>query len=82
MDISTENADITVMAENKQLEANIETLIKAKGFEECIAVINDGSATVIVKTDGLLASEVAQINEIVYNQSGILPTGLTIIEKN
>ena len=58
------------------------SLIQAKGFEECIAVISDGKATVIVQTDGLLASEVAQINDIVYNQSGILPTNLTIIEKN
>lgn len=75
-------ADIAQIAADIDNESKIETLVRAKGFEECIAVINDGSATVIVKTDGLLASEVAQINEIVYNQSGILPTGLTIIEKN
>ena len=70
------------IAEDIECESRIETLVKAKGFEECIAVINDGTATVIVKTDDLLASEVAQINEIVYEQSGILPTGLKIIEKN
>ena len=75
-------ADIAQIAADIDNESKIETLVRAKGFEECIAVINDGSATVIVKTDGLLASEVAQINEIVYNQSGIWPTGLTIIEKN
>ena len=61
---------------------HIETLIQAKGFEECIAVISEGKATIIVKSDGLLASEVAQINEIVYEASGILPTDLKIIEKN
>ena len=75
-------AKISKIAVDMQNEANIENLVKAKGFEECIAVINDGTATVIVKTDDLLASEVAQINEIVYEQSGILPTGLKIIEKN
>ena len=74
-----DNAQIAKDIEN---ESNIETLIQAKGFEECIAVISDGKATIIVQTDGLLASEVAQINDIVYNQSGILPTNLTIIEKN
>ena len=57
------------------------TGFEAKGFEDCIAVISSGKATIIVKTDTLLASEIAQINEIVYEQSGILPTGLTIIEK-
>lgn len=74
--------DIAQIAKDIENESNIETLIQAKGFEECIAVISDGKATVIVQTDGLLASEVAQINDIVYNQSGILPTNLTIIEKN
>jgi len=75
-------ADIAQIGKDIEDEANIETLVEAKGFEECIAVISDGKATVIVKTDGLLASEVAQINEIVYEQSGILPTDLKIIEKN
>ena len=73
--------DIAQIAKDIENESNIETLIQAKGFEECIAVISDGKATIIVQTDGLLASEVAQINEIVYEQSGILPTDLKIIEK-
>jgi stage III sporulation protein AH len=75
-------ADVSRIADEIASEANIETLIKAKGFEECIAVISDGNATVIVKTDGLLPNQVAQINEIVYEQSGILPTNLKIVEKN
>ena len=75
-------SDIAQIAKDIEDEANIETLIEAKGIEECIAVISNGQATIIVKSDGLLASEVAQINEIVYEQSGILPTNLKIIEKN
>lgn len=74
--------DIAQIAKDIENESNIETLIQAKGFEECIAVISEGKATIIVQTDGLLASEVAQIKEIVYEQSGILPTDLKIIEKN
>ncbi|MBQ7760702.1 MAG: SpoIIIAH-like family protein [Clostridia bacterium] len=74
--------DISQIAKDIENESNIETLVEAKGIEQCIAVINDGKATVIVKSEGLLASEVAQINEIVYEQSGILPTDLKIIEKN
>ena len=75
-------SDIAQIAKDIEDEANIETLIEAKGIEECIAVISNGQATIIVKSEGLLASEVAQINEIVYEQSGILPTNLKIIEKN
>ena len=80
--VETALNDISQIAKDIECESNIETLIEAKGFEECIAVISDGKATIIVKTDGLLASEVAQINEIVYEAAGILPTDLKIIEKN
>lgn len=80
--VETALNDISQIAKDIEYESNIETLIQAKGFEECIAVISEGKATVIVKSDGLLASEVAQINEIVYEASGILPTDLKIIEKN
>ena len=73
--------EIAQIAKDIENESNIETLVEAKGIEACIAVINDGKATIIVQTDGLLASEVAQINEIVYEQSGILPTDLKIVEK-
>ena len=80
--VETALNDISEIAKNIENEANIETLIEAKGFEECIAVISDGKATIIIKTDGLLANEVAQINEIVYEATGILPNDLKIVEKN
>lgn len=73
--------EITVLAQNKQAEANIETLIKAKGFEECVAVINDGHIDIVVKSDGLAANQRAQIQEIVLKQADIAPTNITIIEK-
>lgn len=75
-------ADIAQIAKDIENESNIETLVEAKGIEDCIAVISEGKATVIVKSEGLLASQVAQINEIVYEQSGILPVDLKIVEKN
>lgn len=80
--VETALNDISRIAKDIENESNIETLIEAKGFDECIAVISDGKATVIVRSDGLLANEVAQINEIVYETAGILPTDLKIIEKN
>ena len=76
-------ADVSRIADEIASEANIETLIKAKGFEDCIAVINDGSANIVVKTDGaLMQNEVAQIVEIVVEQSGISPENIKITEKN
>ena len=72
---------INVIAANIQSEGNIESLVVSKGFEDCVAVISEGNATVVVKSDGLLENEITQIQEIVYTEAGILPENLKIIEK-
>jgi len=74
-------AQIGRLADIMEAEANIETLIVAKGFEECVAVISDGSASIVVKSDGLLPAQISQINEIVYLEAGIEPVNVTIIER-
>ena len=72
---------IAAIADEIQKEANIESLITAKGFEQCVAVLNGSTASIIVRADALQPADIAQINTIVYEQSGILPTGITIINK-
>lgn len=74
-------AEINKLATVMEIEANIETLIIAKGFDECVAVISGENASVVVKSDGLIPSQISQINEIVYQQAGILPVNITIIER-
>ncbi|MBQ9940696.1 MAG: SpoIIIAH-like family protein [Clostridia bacterium] len=78
-----ENAfnEMTRMAEETNTEINIENLVTAKGFEDCVAVINGDTANIIVKTSGLAPEEIAQIQEIVYTQSGTLIENIKIIEK-
>lgn len=75
-------SDIARIADDIEAEANIETLIKSKGFEECIAVVTGTSANIVVKSDGLLQNELSQIKEIVYEQAGIDPVNIKIVEKN
>lgn len=74
--------DISKLAMAIEQEANIETLIMAKGFQNCVAIINDDSARIIVSASGLTPTQLAQINAIVYEQAGILPVNITITEKN
>ena len=74
-------ADIASIAADIEHEATIESLVKGKGFEECVAVISGESANVVVKSDTLLPNEVSQIQEIVYEVAGIQPVNLKIIEK-
>ena len=75
--------DINRLALEMNAESNIETLVMAKGFEDCVAVINGDTATVVVKAKGetLLANEIAQINEIVYEQAKIDPVNIKITER-
>lgn len=73
--------DMNKMALDIEREANIETLVQSKGFDQCVAVISGDSCNVIVETGGLMPGEVAQISEIVYEQAGIVPENLKIIEK-
>ncbi len=74
-------AGIAQIAADIEHEAAIESLVKGKGFEACVAVISGETANVIVKSSALLPNEVAQIQEIVYETSGIVPANVKIIEK-
>jgi len=74
-------ADLSKLAMSIEQEANIETLIMAKGFEKCVAVISDDTARIIVSGSGLTPAQIAQINEIVYEQAKIAPVNITITEK-
>ena len=73
--------EISKLAMAIEQEANIETLIMAKGFAQCVAVINDDTARIVVSGTNLTQAQIAQINEIVYEQASILPVNITITEK-
>ncbi|MFA6729503.1 MAG: SpoIIIAH-like family protein [Eubacteriales bacterium] len=72
---------IAAMVADMNAEANIEMLVKSKGFEECVALVSGNMCSVIVKTDGLLPDEVAQILEIATEQTGISAEVIKIIPK-
>lgn len=74
-------SEINKLANIMATEANIEALIVAKGFEECVAVISGEDASIVVKSEGLSAAQISQINEIVYSKAGIEPVHITIIER-
>ncbi len=73
-------ASIAEIADDMSAEANIETLIKAKGIADCVAVISGESCSVIVNQSGLLPDELTQITDIVYEQTGIPVTNITVVE--
>ncbi len=90
--ISNEDADpetretaqqgVLALAQNTETETAVENLIRAKGFEDAVCYINNGSANVVVKAESIDSSDVAVISEIVTEQSGIPSEKIKIVELN
>ena len=58
---------------------NIETLLKAKGFEKAVAVLSSDNASVIVKSEGVTTQQTLQIQDIVTAQTQIPLSNIKII---
>ena len=67
---------------NALSEAQIESLVIAKGYEDCVAYISDGTISVAVSSpaDGLSDEDVALISDAVSAQTGYALSQLRIIE--
>lgn len=63
-----------------ETESNVESLILAKGFSDCVLYINEGKATVIVKAEKLEEDDVAKIVDIITSQTGIPASHIQIVE--
>jgi len=69
------------IAGNMEKELRIETLIKAKGFEDVAVLLQMDSVNVIVDRQELMPEEVARILEIVIRESGQQAENVKIIPK-
>ncbi len=58
------------IAARETAENNIESLLKAKGFDKNLAIIGDNDINIIVGKEALTASETLQIQDIASSQSG------------
>ena len=75
-------AELTATIDHITAESDIENLVKAKGFVDCVAFI-DGDAvdvTVMTTSDGLTKEEVAQIRDIVLSKCKVTAQNITIVE--
>lgn len=75
-------ADINRIALDIEREGKIEAMVTSRGFERCVAMVSGDLASVVVSSDALTPGQAAQISEIVYEASGIVPANLKIIEKS
>ena len=90
--MASESADETMKAANSEAiqtlasytvsEAQIENLVTAKGYADCVAFIGDESVSVVVSAQegGLTDADVAKITEIVTDETGYEASQVKIIE--
>lgn len=61
-------------------EGTIESLIKAQGFDDCVAYLDGESAKIVVKTEGLDKAQAASIKEIILGETEVSPENIRIFE--
>ena len=73
-------AERLALVKNMEVALKLENLILAKGFEDVVVSTASNNVSVMVETNGLTASEVAQIVDVVVNNSSYSIDNIKIIE--
>ena len=81
-DASQSNAQLEELVEEALCEAQIESLVIAKGYAECVAYISNGGISVAVATPegGLQQEDVAVIADVVLTQSDFAMEDIRVVE--
>ena len=75
---------IQVMAAHTLAEAQIENLVTAKGYVDCVAFMSDDSVSVVVslKDAELTATDVAKIMDIAKTETGYPADKIKVMAAN
>lgn len=76
------NASIQTMAAYTLSEAQVENLVTAKGYGDCVCFLDKESANLVVSatSQGLSETDIAKIVEIVREETGLSADKIKIIE--
>lgn len=61
-------------------EGTIESLVKAQGFEDCVAYLDGETAKVVIKTEGLDKAQAASVKEIIMGETEVSAENIRIFE--
>jgi stage III sporulation protein AH len=59
----------------------MENLIKARGFQDALVVIQDKNVNAIIKAQAFTREEVTQVAEVISRVAGVRPEDITISAK-
>lgn len=77
---SAAEAERLTLVKNMEVALKLENLILAKGFEDVVVSTSTNNISVMVETAGLTTTEVAQIVDVVINNSDYVIDNIKIIE--
>ena len=77
---ATYTSEAMTLSALSESENTIESLIKAQGFQDCVVYLNDTSANIVVKSEGLIPAEAAQIKDILLTEVTIPAENIRIFE--
>ncbi|MBR1863544.1 MAG: SpoIIIAH-like family protein [Ruminococcus sp.] len=74
--------EAAVMTGLMESETKIESLVKAAGFTDCVCYLDGTNANIVVKSgdDGLIASEAAQIKDILLSEVTVPAENIRIFD--
>lgn len=74
-------ASMTTLAERAVKEAELENLIRAKGFIDCVVYLSDSGVKVTVASEeGLTKASAAKITDVIVSETDFTAEDLTVIE--
>ena len=89
--IEDENSETQskIMAEEEKIKASqrdeaetrIESLIKAKGYEDAVVFLDDGRADAVIKSQSMTSEDATAIAGIIAEQTGIPVSEITVTSK-
>lgn len=73
---------IALIASNAVKEARIESLVIAKGYLDCIAMVDDNGVSVVLlpEEEGLQSTDVARVKDIIIAEAAVKADMIKIIE--
>lgn len=71
-------AQASELANIMEQQTNVESVIKSKGFEECLVFIQNGECSVVVKDSDLTEDDAMIIKDIAQGQTGVTPDKIKI----
>ena len=74
-------AQVAALTQNIVKQSDLETLIKAKGFPDCIVTLGNNQCSVVVKTKQNSENDAVVIQDLVSDQTGLPFDKIKIIER-